>query len=78
MSKKVTLVPFSKLLTAGTNEHSRIIISKVMDPPFNSSIEDWLFNNREYQYQTLYMWRNRPLVVIGRHQNAYKECFLSI
>lgn len=41
----------------------------------NLSLEDWIFRNFDFtDTDGLLIWRNKPAVVIGRHQNCYSEC----
>jgi lipoate-protein ligase A len=54
----------------------RILHSNSNDPFINLATEDWIFNECDPSYQYLYLWRNDKTVVIGRHQNPYKECHL--
>ncbi|KAI8815133.1 hypothetical protein BJ742DRAFT_782466 [Cladochytrium replicatum] len=53
-------------------------ISKVTDPFVNLAFEEWLFKRPDSAPFVLYLWRNRPCVVIGRNQNPWKECDLSL
>lgn len=46
------------------------------DPYFNLALEDWLFRNLDPKTEVLFLWRNRPCVVIGRFQNPWEECRL--
>lgn len=44
----------------------------------NLALEDWIDTNVDLQERSiLLLWRNRPAVVIGRHQNPWTECNLS-
>ena len=43
----------------------------------NLSIEEALIAN-PLKTPTLFIWRNRPTVTIGRHQNPWKECNLQL
>jgi len=54
----------------------KIYKSSTNNPLFNIATEDWLFKQFDLNQQTLYLWRNTPVVVIGRYQNPYKECHL--
>lgn len=51
-----------------------LVISNSFDPYFNLSLEEKLFNNIEENKIVLFLWQNENTVVIGRNQNAYKEC----
>lgn len=52
----------------------KIIHSKSFDPWFNLSLEEHLLFNVEPDEIILYLWQNDKAVVIGRNQNAWKEC----
>lgn len=51
-------------------------ISNINDPYINLSIEEWLLRDTDPEKYILYLWRNRPCVVIGRNQNPFLECNL--
>jgi lipoate-protein ligase A len=42
----------------------------------NLAYEDFLFHHDDLKYPTLMMWRNDKNIVIGKHQNPYKECYI--
>ncbi|MBN2441099.1 MAG: lipoate--protein ligase family protein [Spirochaetales bacterium] len=44
------------------------------DPFINLSIEEYLLNHHIFDSNILFLYRNRPCVVIGRFQNPWKEC----
>ncbi|XP_006638989.2 lipoyl amidotransferase LIPT1, mitochondrial [Lepisosteus oculatus] len=45
----------------------------------NLAVEDWIHDNVELQSRNvLFIWRNSPAVVIGRHQNPWQECNLRL
>ena len=40
----------------------------------NLALEDWLYRNFRFgRHNLLMVWRNAPCVVVGRHQNPWKE-----
>jgi len=41
----------------------------------NLAFEDWLYLNADLtNRRILFLWRNEPTIVIGRHQNPWAEC----
>lgn len=52
----------------------RLLLSHSYDPWFNLSIEEYIFQNMTQNQSILFLWRNQNTVVIGRAQNAWKEC----
>lgn len=52
----------------------RLLLSNSYDPWFNLSFEEYIFKNMPKNQSILFLWRNQNTVVIGRAQNAWKEC----
>ena len=54
-----------------------VFISQSEDIFSNLAIEAWLYKNWCFRKRhLLLLWRNSPCVVIGRHQNPFKEVHL--
>ncbi len=52
--------------------------SNSYNPYFNLAVEDWLFQNVPADTVILYLWQNQNTVVIGKSQNAWKECRVAL
>ena len=55
----------------------RLYIGDSFDPHYNLAVEQYLLENQPKDSCTLYLWQNQNTVVIGRNQNAWKECRVS-
>ncbi|KAM6893159.1 lipoyl amidotransferase LIPT1, mitochondrial isoform 1-T3 [Lycodopsis pacificus] len=54
-----------------------VLQSRSTDVFQNLALEDWIDANVDLERRgVLLLWRNRPSVVIGRHQNPWTECNL--
>ncbi|XP_053409159.1 lipoyltransferase 1, mitochondrial-like [Mercenaria mercenaria] len=65
----------SRLASSKAVRSHRVLISSSTNIYENLALEDWLFENTDFQRESvLLLWRNRPCVVFGRHQNPWVEC----
>ncbi|XP_051008724.1 lipoyltransferase 1, mitochondrial isoform X2 [Acomys russatus] len=87
------LIPFSmkncfqslgyhKVPTAGfKNPATRgLILQSISNDVYqNLAVEDWIHDHMRLEDKpVLFLWRNSPSVVIGRHQNPWQECNLHL
>lgn len=56
------------------NMKLRHVKSRSFNPWYNLSLEEYLLENIKKDEIILYLWQNENTVVIGRNQNAWKEC----
>lgn len=50
------------------------IVSHSSNPYINLALEEWLLRNSPSKLSMMLLYRNRPCIVIGRHQNPWYEC----
>lgn len=56
---------------------NRVFVSTSMDPFWNLAFENYLLDMKRSENTSsrwLFLWRNRPSVILGRHQNPWTEC----
>ncbi len=53
---------------------NRILVGDSTSAWHNLAVEELLFDALGSRARVFYLWQNRHTVVIGRHQNAWKEC----
>jgi lipoate-protein ligase A len=63
---------------ADSSKNSQIYISRSRDPYLNLSIEQYLLQNAPENATVLFLYTNRPCIVIGRNQNPWVEVNLGL
>ncbi|TAQ85917.1 hypothetical protein B7494_g5758 [Chlorociboria aeruginascens] len=71
---------YSDFVQAATNpsRQSQVYISRILDPYLNLSIEHFLLQKTPPDSTILFLYTNRPCIVIGRNQNPWVEVNLGI
>jgi lipoate-protein ligase A len=67
-----------KKLFTTLREDTNIIISKSINTIFNLSVEEFYYEQHSITKPILFLYQNDTNVVIGRHQNPWKECNLKL
>ena len=60
--------------SGGDSVRNTILTGDSVNAWHNLAVEALLFESLGERERVLYLWQNRDTVVIGRHQNAWKEC----
>jgi len=68
--------PFSTTATikAAAEVHPRVFLLQSNSIYWNLATEEYLYENLDRQFPTLLMYKDDKSIVIGRHQNPWKEC----
>ncbi|XP_053310376.1 lipoyltransferase 1, mitochondrial [Spea bombifrons] len=64
----------------GSSAEQGLILQSVSNNVYeNLALEDWIHDHMNLEDKNvLFLWQNLPSVVIGRHQNPWKECNLHL
>ncbi len=57
---------------------TKLITSKNYNPYENLALEEYLLENIQDNEVILYLWQNQNTIVIGKNQNPWKECRVSV
>ncbi len=60
--------------SAAKSESISIVTTTSNNIVFNLATEEFLFENAKILHPTLFLWRNDKTIVIGKHQNPWREC----
>ena len=66
--------PMPRFLSASPNSAADILYAESQDILFNLATEEYMFEHAELVNPVLFLWRNKPTIIIGKHQNPWKEC----
>ncbi|KAI9054092.1 hypothetical protein LZ554_001263 [Drepanopeziza brunnea f. sp. 'monogermtubi'] len=71
---------YSNFVQTATNpfNKSKVYISRSLDPYLNLSIEHYLLQKTPEDSTVLFLYTNRPSVIIGRNQNPWTEVNLGV
>uniref|UniRef100_H2ZCY1 BPL/LPL catalytic domain-containing protein n=1 Tax=Ciona savignyi TaxID=51511 RepID=H2ZCY1_CIOSA len=73
LSRKTSV--FFKSVRQLSSKKCIIYTTAVKDPFYNLAFEEWMFNKVDFtKTNCLFIWSSNPTVVIGRHQNPWREC----
>ena len=78
LRKQMALRAFSthqwpSFLSQGTGKID-IITAESNNILFNLATEEYIFEHIEIENPLLFLWRNNPTIIMGKHQNPWKEC----
>jgi len=76
-SEKPTKIATKCAVAESLLSRSRVLVSSCYDVFSNLALEDWFYQNVDFSDGSsdfMFLWRNKPCVVVGRHQNVWAEC----
>ncbi|KAI7861612.1 hypothetical protein BDF14DRAFT_1886994 [Spinellus fusiger] len=76
LKNKQSYLPLSTIAQSVGSNKVDCYISTLDNAYINLAIEEWLLRETNPERYVLYLWRNKPCVVIGRNQNPFQECNL--
>ena len=64
---------------ARAGKRAKVILSSLTNVYQNLSLEHWILNNWQFsKFDCLLVYQNNPSVVVGRFQNPWRECNVSL
>lgn len=61
-------------LSLQPNTSIDILYSESNDILFNLATEEYMYEHLSIVNPVLFLWRNSKTIIIGKHQNPWKEC----
>ena len=75
---KFPLRYFGNIIPESGKNTAIILEASSNDIHFNLATEEYLFERQNLECPLLFLWRNSRTIVIGKHQNPYKECNIQL
>lgn len=61
-------------LSPNKGQSADILVAESNDILFNLATEEYMFEHADIANPVLFLWQNSPTIIIGKHQNPWKEC----
>ena len=69
-----TIEELPSFLCSRPGEGVDILHAESNDILFNLATEEYMFEHLPLANPCLFLWRNTPTIIMGKHQNPWKEC----
>lgn len=63
-----------RFLSEDPNSAIDILYAESNDILFNLATEEYMYEHLNIVNPVLFLWRNSKTIIIGKHQNPWKEC----
>ena len=77
LNSSLKLLSISKKLLS-SNSKAAIYIAKSKNIVYNLCTEEYLYEHNNVDKPILFLYQNDKNIVIGKHQNPWKECNINI
>lgn len=65
---------FSNFLSTREGQQVDVLYSESNNIIMNLATEEYMFEHLNVVNPLVFFWRNSPTIIIGKHQNPWKEC----